>query len=69
MECSVVFEVRLTQDAGLILSVFYVSMKSTIQSSGSMSVAGREAKPTTMVHYKYEQLEMKLPHAFPVYLQ
>ncbi len=50
---SVIFEVSLTQDDGLILSIFYVSMKSTTQSSGS--VAGREAKPTR-VQYQYEQL-------------
>lgn len=54
MDSSVAFEVSLTQDDDLNVSLFYVSMKSTIQSSGS--VAGREAKPKTRVQYQYEQL-------------
>lgn len=42
-----VFEVSLTQDDDLFnfIHILCGSMKSTIQSSGSMSVAGRKANP------------------------
>lgn len=54
IETSEVVEVSLTQNDNLTLFIFCVSMKSTIQPSGS--VAGREAKPKTRVQYQYEQL-------------
>lgn len=63
-----VFEVSLTQD-DFIFFIFYASLKCTVQFSGSVSVAGREVKLKTRVQYQYEQLNVKLPHAFPVYLQ
>lgn len=56
MVFSLVFEVSLILDDDLIFIYISRVCESTVQSSDSVSVAGREDKPKTRVQYQYEQL-------------